>query len=155
MSEAHPQAQAVPSPFAHHQAQVSHRSGGPGGKIILWVAVGFLAALLVGFGAVQLQSVLNDPFRTLQEFPADRYFENYQALAGARYKADLRVENELGFKEGVGKLMVLGTQNSRYSLPVLVSPELASTNFTKGQLYRFELIVREGGVIYGIRAKKL
>jgi hypothetical protein len=155
MSEAHPQAQAAPSPFADHQAQVSHRSGGPGGKIVLWIAAGFVTALLLGFGALQLQSVLNDPFRTLEEFPAERYLDNYQALAGGRYKADLRVENELGFKEGVGKLMVLGTENSRHSVPVLVSPELASTSFTKGQLYRFELIIREGGVIYGIRAKKL
>lgn len=155
MSEAHPQAQAAPSPFADHQAQVSHHSGGSRGKIALWITAGFLTALLLGFGGLQLQSILNDPYRTLETFPADRYLDNYQSLAGGRYKADLRVENELGYREGVGKLMVLGTENSRYSVPVLVSPELASISFTKGQLYRFELIIREGGVIYGIRAKKL
>jgi len=155
MSEAHPQAQAAPSPFADHQAQVSHRSRGPGGKTVLWIAAGFLTALVLGLGALQLQNVLSDPFRTLEEFPAERYLDNYQSVAGGRYKADLRVENELGFREGVGKLMVLGTENSRHSVPVLVAPELAATIFTKGQLYRFELIVREGGLVYGIRAKKL
>lgn len=155
MSEAYRPAQAAHSPFAHHEAQVSHGPGHSGGKMVLWVAAGFLTALILGFAAMQIQNVLNDPYRTLEPFSAERYLENYQALAGGRFRADLRVENELGYKEGVGKLMVLGTENSRYSVPVLIAPELAGTAFTKGQLYRFELTVREGGVIYGIRAKKL
>lgn len=155
MSEAYPPAQATVSPFAHHEAQVSHHPRPSGGKIALWVAAGFVAALLAGLGIFQIQKVINDPFRTLEVFPADKYFENYQSLTGARFKADLRVENELGYKEGVGKLMVLGTENSKRSVPVLVSPELATTVFTKGQLYRFELVIREGGLIYGIRCKKL
>lgn len=119
------------------------------------MAAGFLTALLIGLVAFQAREFLSDPYRTLEPFSAERYLENYQALAGGRFRADLRVENELGFREGVGKLMVMGMENSRHSVPVLIVPELAGTVFTKGQLYRFELNVREGGVIYGTRAKKL
>lgn len=118
------------------------------------ITVGVLITVLLGLGALQLQNFRNDP-SNLAEFPAERYLENYQAVAGGRYHADLRVENELRFREGAGKLMILGTKNSQYSFPVLIAPELAEANFTKGQLYRFEIIIREGGLIYGTRAIKL
>lgn len=155
MSDAPETVPGAVSPFAQHEARLEHSRGGGGMKIALWIGAGFVLAAVLAFAGFHLKSTLADPFRTLEEFPADKYLENYQALTGARFKADLRVENELGWKEGVGKLMVMGTENSRRSLPVLISPEIAATVFTKGQLYRFELEVREGGLLYGTRCKKL
>lgn len=69
---------------------------------LVWITLGVGLAILLSVASFFILRQLNDPFRTLEPFPVSKYMENYKSLAGSKFKANLRVENDLGWKEGVG-----------------------------------------------------
>lgn len=114
-------------------------------------AAAVVAVALIG---VYVASFLNDPYRTLETFPVAKYFESHRALAGSRFKSELRVEADLGWKEGKGRLMAFTTPQDSRAVVVMIPPELADIYFTKGQTYLAELEVKEGGLIYANSCRK-
>lgn len=120
----------------------------------LWIVlcVVFLAIIAIGgfFGVHHL----NDPLRTLEAFPVGKYLESYKSLAGSKFRGNLRVENDLGWKEGSGRLMVFSFRDNPHPIVVMIPPNLAQTYFTKGQSYEGELEVKEGGLIYANSIRK-
>lgn len=119
-----------------------------GGMIAAFLVV---ALFLGGFFAYQY---LNDPYRTLETFPVGKYYENHRSLAGSKFKGQLTVQANLGWRAGQGKLMVFSTAEDPRPLAVLVSPEDAAIAFQKGQTYLAEIDVREGGLIHAQRFQK-
>jgi hypothetical protein len=138
----------VISPFAQNEVSVSKNNGG-GGKWILIISISFL--LLVG-GAIAgmfIKRYVNDPYRTLENFPVSKYLDNYKSLAGSKFKANFRVEADLGWKEGAGRLMLFSTTEDARPIAVLIPAAVAKgIYFTKGQTYLAEIEVKEGGLIY-------
>jgi hypothetical protein len=137
----------VISPFAQSEASISPK--GKGGKLYIYIAGALLLILVGAVVGVFVLRYLNDPYRTLEIFPVSKYLDNYQALAGSKYKADFRVEADLGWKEGAGRLMLFSTQEDPRPIAVMV-PAAVGTGiyFTKGQTYTAEVEVKEGGLIY-------
>ncbi len=123
-------------------------------NLALWVVLGVIALLIIGVGAFFLARHLNDPLRTLEAFPVAKYIEGYKALAGSKFRGKLRVENDLGWKEGSGRLMVFSLQDDPRPIVVMIPPSLAQIYFTKGQSYEGELEVKEGGLIYANSIRK-
>lgn len=80
--------------------------------------------------------------------------ESYKSLAGSKFRGDLRVENDLGWKEGVGRLMVFSLRDDPRPIVVMIPPGLAEIYFTKGQTYEGELEVKEGGLIHANSIRK-
>lgn len=148
------QQQKVVSPFAHTQAVVPAKRSKTG-KIILWIS---LAVVLLGAGAfsgILLTRYLNDPLRTLENFPVAKYLDSYHSLAGSKFKGQLRVEADLGWKEGVGRLMLFTCPDDNRPIAVMVPAGIANgMYFNKGQIYLAELEVKEGGLIYANSCKK-
>lgn len=105
-------------------------------------------------GGLFLFRYLNDPLRTLEPFPVAKYMDSYRALAGSKFRGNLRVENDLGWKEGVGRLMVFSCREDPRPIVVMIPPSLAQIYFTKGQTYEGELEVKEGGLIYANSIRK-
>lgn len=140
------------SPFsdAEQQAAAKSRKGGTGWWIFLAISV----FSMIGVGGFFLVTYLNDPLRTLEPFPAAKYMENYRSLEGSKFRAELRVENDLGWKEKVGRIMVFTTRDDPRPIVVMIPPNLASTYFVKGQNYAGELEVKEGGLIYANSCRK-
>jgi hypothetical protein len=97
----HPTEKVI-SPFAQSEAIIS-KSKGSGGKLLLIVGAGLLLVVIGAVVAVAAMRYLNDPYRTLETFPVSKYLDDYQALAGSKYKANFRVEADLGWKEGAGR----------------------------------------------------
>lgn len=119
------------------------------------IAVGTLAFFVLALiGGVAAWQYFSDPFRTLQPFPATAFFENHRSLEGNIFKSDLRVQADLGFKEGKGRLMVFEPAGSSRFIVAHLPPELAETYFVKGQQYLAELQVKEGGLIEILRIRK-
>ncbi len=147
-SEDSPGTDKVISPFAETEAIVSRRKSG-GGKLFLIIGAALLLVVVGAVVAIFAMRYVNDPFRTLETFPVGKYFDGYQALAGSKYKADLRVEADLGWKDGAGRLMLFSTTDDSRPIAVLI-PASVSTGiyFTKGQTYTAEVEVKEGGLIY-------
>ena len=147
-SEYHSESQKVISPFAENEAIVSRKKGN-GGKLFLIIGVGLLLVVVGAVAAVFAMRYVNDPYRTLEIFPVSKYFDDYQALAGSKYKADFRVEADLGYKDGAGRLMLFSTSDDSRPIAVLIPASVANgIYFTKGQTYTAEVEVKEGGLIY-------
>ena len=148
------EAQKVVSPFAHTQAVVPSKKS-DAGRIVIWVT---LAIVLLGAGAfsgVLLTRYLNDPLRTLENFPVPKYLDSYESLAGSKFKGQLRVEADLGWKENTGRLMLFTCPDDSRPIAVMIPAAVANgIYFTKGQTYATELEVKEGGLIYANICKK-
>jgi hypothetical protein len=114
----------------------------------------FLLVALLGVGAIWLVSYLNDPFRKLEPFPVDRYFADYHPLAGLTFRISAQVEADLGWKDGMGRLMAFTPSSESRQLAVFIPPSLSGVFFNKGQNYMLELRVKEGGLIYATACRK-
>lgn len=130
----------VTSPFSQAAGGLSGRGQRPS-KTKVWV--GSFLALTVGIGVGGLAwSNLKDPLRTLPAFPIEKYLSDFESLLGASFKADFRVDADLGWQEGTGRLLVfsaIGDHFNRNRVAVLVPAEIGATTFDKNQVYRVEL----------------
>jgi hypothetical protein len=151
-SEASEQSQVVP-PFAETAATLSgaRRSYAP---MIGWIIAAVVLVCVATWGGMALARHMSDPLRTLEAFPVAKYLENHRAVAGAKFKGDLRVEADLGWKEGVGRLMVFTVPGDTRPIVVLIPAQLSNIYFSKGQTYLAELEVKEGGLIYANNCRK-
>jgi hypothetical protein len=138
----------VISPFSDSEATVSRRKS-RSGKLSLIISGGLILLLIGAVIAVFAMRYLDDPYRTLEAFPVSKYLDDYQSLAGSKYRANFRVEADLGWKEGAGRLMLFSTTDDSRPIAVLVPAAVANgIYFTKGQTYTAEIEVKEGGLIY-------
>jgi hypothetical protein len=137
----------VISPFAQTTSTVQTGGGGRS-SIALIIVSTLLAVIVLGVVGYFGLKYLNDPYRTLQDFPMDKYLSDYRSMMGNKFKADLKVSADLGWTSGTGRLMVFTVQNDNRSLVVLIPPKLSGLYFDKGQSYQASLEVGEGGVVY-------
>jgi hypothetical protein len=142
------ESQRIISPFAQTTSTIEpphkrHSTSWP-----LWVVTGLLVLVVVGIIAYFTVQYLGNPYRTLEAFPVDKYLSDYRSLSGAHFRADLKVSADLGWKDGVGRLMVFTVGDDSRPVVVLIPPKLGGIFFTKGQNYQASLGVGEGGLIY-------
>jgi hypothetical protein len=147
-----PAGDRIISPFSDAETSSILKKRKSGG--LLWIVIGLVLLSILAVGGFFLFRYLNDPLRTLEPFPVAKYMESYKALAGSKFRASLRVENDLGWKEGSGRLMVFSLKEDPRPLVVMVPPSLSQIYFTKGQTYEGELEVKEGGLIYANSIRK-
>ncbi len=148
------EAQRIISPFAQTTSTVHSSGGGSGKSWALWIVSGLLVLVVLGGIGYFTYGYLEDPYRTLEVFPVDKYMSDYRSLAGAKFKADLKVSLDLGFEANVGRLMVFTTPNDSRPVVVLIPPKFAGIYFTQGQNYRASLEVGEGGLVYADSCEK-
>jgi hypothetical protein len=151
----HPsESEKVISPFAESEVSVS-RNKGNSGKLFLIVSIAVVLIIAGAVAGVFVTRYLNDPYRTLETFPVSKYLDSYQALAGSKFKAVFRVEADLGWKDGAGRLMLFSTTDDARPIAVLIPASVAKDiYFTKGQTYIAEVEVKEGGLIYANSCQK-
>jgi hypothetical protein len=115
-----------------------------------WVIGGAIVLIIAGtFAGWLIMRYLRDPLRTMEEFPIPKYLDSYKGLEGSRFKGDLRVEADLGWKDGVGRLMLFIDSEDDRPVAIMIPAGVAGgTFFEKGQTYRMALEVKEGGLIY-------
>ncbi|HUB68213.1 MAG TPA: hypothetical protein VL981_12075 [Candidatus Methylacidiphilales bacterium] len=120
----------------------------------LWIVSSLLALVILGICGYFAHQYLYDPYRTLEPFPVDKYMSDYRSLSGAKFKADLKVSADLGWKDGTGRLMVFTVGNDSRRIVVLIPPKLSGIYFTQGQNYQASLEVGEGGLVYADSCEK-
>ncbi len=150
----HEEARSFVSPFAHTEASIPSMPQRQGPRFA-WIGAIAISLVTAGVIAIFVLGYVNDPYRTLEPFPVAKYFEGHGAVAGAKFRGEMRVEADLGWKEDIGRLMLFTTEgDSRpfaVMIPVAVGQEIY---FTKGQTYVSELEVRDGGLIYANSIRK-
>jgi len=142
----------VLSPFSDAESPVLRKRRKS--RVAMWISLGIVVLVALGVGGFFLTRYLNDPLRTLEPFPIGKYLESYKSLAGSKFRGNLRVENDLGWKEGVGRLMVFSLREDPRPIVVMIPASLAQTYFTKGQSFEGELEVKEGGLVYANSIRK-
>jgi len=140
------------SPFSDTESHVFQKRRKS--RVALWSSLGIVLCVVVAIGGFFLARYLNDPLRTLEPFPVGKYMESYKTLAGSKFRSNLRVENDLGWKDGAGRLMVFSLRDDPHPIVVMIPQSLAQIYFTKGQTYEGELEVKEGGLIYANSIRK-
>lgn len=136
----------VLSPFNHlsvaPQAPTAQR------KVpLVWIVIIAVVLLVGGVAALAFSRLALDPYRTLEPFPLETYTGNYHALEGSRFRASLRVENDLGYQAVTGRLMVFSIEGDGRTLVALVPTRISDNLFSRGQRYTAELQVGSGGLI--------
>lgn len=136
----------VQSPFAGTQASVltekkARSKGRP------WILSGIVIIGVFALAIFFAQKAIRNPLRTLQEFPVSEYYKNHTSLEGTRFKSRLKVVNQLGWKEEVGRLVVFHAGDGENPVVVLIPPEKDSLSFESGESYAAELLVGEGGLL--------
>lgn len=143
----------VVSPFAQSRTTLPEAGKSKVG-LALWSSLGLILVAAGSVFGIYLAGRLNDPLRTLEGFPVAKYLEGHRALAGAKFKGELRVEADLGWKEGIGRLMVFTASQDNRPVVVMIPAQFSNIYFTKGQSYLAELEVKEGGLIYANSCRK-
>jgi hypothetical protein len=144
----------VESPFAHVQAAVPAPPMGFKSKRFIWGGIIALILVVVVIWGVVFNR-LNNPYRTLPPFPVDKYLESYQSLEGTHFRGEMRVEADLGWKDGVGRLMLFTMSDDTRPVAVFIPVDVAKNiYFTKDQVYLAELEVKEGGLIHAYSISK-
>ena len=148
------ESQRIISPFAQTTATIH-----PPGKYhsrawLFWIACAVGVLIVLGATGYFVQKYLNDPYRTLEPFPVDKYLSDYRSLSGSKFKAEVKVSADLGWKAEVGRLMVFTIGSDNRPVVVLIPPKLSGIFFTKGQNYQTSLEVGEGGLIYADSCEK-
>ena len=142
------------SPFAQTTSSIRPSVERAGISWPLWFVSGLLALVVFGNAGYFTFKYLNNPYRTLEFFSADRYLTDFQPLAGSKFRSDFKVVADLGWKENIGRLMVFTAPNDSRPILVLIPPKLAGIFFAKGQTYQVALEVGEGGLIYADSCEK-
>ena len=140
-----PPVQRVVSPFAH--SSVAPQAATQRKVPLTWLLIAAAVLLAAGGTGFALTHFASDPYRTLEPFPLETYVGNYHALEGSRFKATLRVENDLGYNAATGRLMVFSIEGDGRTVAALVPTRLADNLFSRGQRYTAELQVGSGGLI--------
>jgi hypothetical protein len=145
--------QRVASPFSRTTSTIKGSRSGKS-SLALWIVSTALLLLIAGIVGYFTYRYLGDPYRTLEPFPMDKYLADYRSMTGAKFKADLKVSADLGWKAETGRLMVFTLENDNRRLVVLIPPKLSGLYFTKGQNYQALLEVGEGGLVYADACEK-
>jgi hypothetical protein len=93
-------------------------------------------------------------YRILEPFSVEKYYADFLPLTGNKFRAEMKVVADLGWKEGSGRLMVFTIDGDPRPVGVLIPPKLSGIFFTKGQTYQSALEVSEGGLLYADSCEK-
>ena len=146
--------QQVVSPFSQTTATVAPSGHRRSSAWLIWLLVGIVVVAGLGTAGYFIGQYLNDPYRTLEPFPMDKYLSDYRSMTGNKFKADLKVSADLGYTPETGRLMVFTLPEDSRSLVVLIPPKFSGLYFTKGQNYQASLEVQQDGTVYADTCEK-
>jgi len=113
-----------------------------------WLIVFCSLAVLVLIGVVAFRAFSGTG---LESLPVMDYRESPRNFVGNRYSLEGRVDQLLGHREGVGRILLVRDTAGDRPLALFADADLAGFSPNPGQVFRFDLIV-EGDGLLGIEA---
>lgn len=87
-------------------------------------------------------------------FPVADYQKSPGNLEGNHYVLEAEVDSQIKGEPGVGRLISVRPLKDKSRLPLFIADSL-NANLNVAQRYRFEIIVRKGGLLYVNRLSKI
>ena len=103
-----------------------------------------IAAVGLLVGIVVLRSFSGGTHAPL---PVDDFAQTPKNFSGNRYEFEGRIDRQLGFEEGVGRIILTQSVESELPVPLYVAAEHANFSPNPGQVYRFSLRVDGDGIL--------
>lgn len=110
----------------------------------LLLALGIPLLVILLASAVMMDR-FGGKFSGLTPLSADTYRKDWAALQGNAYVLACTVDKQIGFAEGVGRILAVKPVDAKHgigSIPVRV-PAAIATNFESGQRYNLKVRVRK------------
>lgn len=123
------------------KVQRCSRASSPG-PFSLRIFFGFLLLVLVG-----LPGCGRGEFSSLEALPIESYLRRPGDFLGNTYLLKGRIDSQIKWEEGVGRILAVRAELSEARLPVFVPSEVEQ-NLHVGQIYEMRAIIRQGGLIY-------
>jgi hypothetical protein len=111
---------------------------------LLWMGVVAVLAIGVLGGIVILRNVGGGNHAPL---PVSNFAESPKNFSGNRYEFEGRIDRQLGFEEGVGRIILTQSVAGEASVPLYVAAEHENFSPNPGQVYRFSLRVDGDGIL--------
>lgn len=104
-----------------------------------------------GFGVVLILVIIGLMLTRLADrgepLPGAAYTETPGNFSGNRYTLDARIERQLGFREGVGRMILTRSTSDDRPIPLFAAASLDAFSPNPGQLYRFRVRVDGDGIL--------
>jgi hypothetical protein len=111
---------------------------------IVWMGLVAAAAVLVLAGIVFMRSIDGGQYSPL---PVADFAGSPKNFSGNRYEFEGRVDRQLGFEEGVGRIILTQSVSDEAPVPLYVAAEHENFSPNPGQVYRFSLRVDGDGIL--------
>ncbi|WP_309398573.1 hypothetical protein [Cerasicoccus maritimus] len=115
------------------------------GKSVLFpvlVVAGLAILVLVG-----LMAYRNFAGGVSQPLPVAQFADNPKAFSGNQYELEGRIDTQLGYEAGVGRLLLTQDVATNEAVPLFVPSTIEDFSPNPGQIYRFALRVDGRGVL--------
>jgi len=119
---------------------------------LLWMSMVAALAIIFLLGIVLLRSLGGGNHQPL---PVAELGESPQNYSGNQYEFEGRIDRQLGFKDGVGRVILTQSVTGDSSVPLYVSAEHNNFSPNPGQVYRFLLRVDGEGILNVEKYEKL
>ncbi|GHC06558.1 hypothetical protein [Cerasicoccus arenae] len=119
----------------------NYRSG-KSALVPVFVVAGLAILVLVG-----LMAYRNLAGGVSQPLPVAQFADNPKAFSGNQYELEGRIDTQLGYETGVGRLLLTQDVATNDSVPLFVPYGFEDFSPNPGQIYRFGLRVDERGVL--------
>ena len=121
------------------------RSNSQSGKsALLWMGMVAAVAALLLIGVVVARNVGGGSHAPL---PVLDFSQAPQNFSGNRYEYEGRIDRQLGFEEGVGRIILTRSVSGEAPVPLYVAAEHENFSPNPGQVYRFLLRVDGDGIL--------
>ncbi|MDQ8206078.1 hypothetical protein QEH52_01035 [Coraliomargarita sp. SDUM461003] len=111
---------------------------------LLWMGVVAAIAVMALIGIVALRSVGGGTHAPL---PVADFAQTPKNFSGNRYEFEGRIDRQLGFEEGVGRIILTQAVDDESPVPLYVAAEHDNFSPNPGQVYRFSLRVDGDGIL--------
>lgn len=107
----------------------------------------WIVALFAFSSLLTLVACGRSEFSKLEPLPVGDYLRRPGDFLGNTYLLKGRIDSQIKWEEGVGRILAVKVEGSPARLPVFVPIE-AGQNLHVGQIYQMRAGIREGGLIY-------
>lgn len=121
--------------------QINSKSGK---SPLLYMGIVAVLAVVVLLGIVLLRNIGGGNHAPL---PVADFAQSPKNYSGNRYEFEGRIDRQLGFEEGVGRIILTQSVAEEAPVPLYVAAEHENFSPNPGQVYRFSLRVDGDGIL--------